>query len=58
MDRASHNAGRLELYVYPIASDVSIDRFSLDHAEAVIRALPATRRHIAQLIHRSYVPIL
>ncbi len=56
-DGASHDGGRLELYVYPIAGDVSIDRFSLDHAEAIMRALPAkrapaTRRHIAQLIHR------
>ncbi len=56
-DSQSHDAGRLELYVYPLVGDVSIDRFSLDHAEAVMRAMPAkrapaTRRHIAQLIHR------
>lgn len=48
---------RLEKHVYPLVEDVPIDRFTLEQAEAVMRALPstlspATRRHVAQVIHR------
>ncbi len=38
--------------------DIPVDRFTLDHADAVLRQLPAearrpaTRRHYAQIIHR------
>ncbi|MDI3291507.1 site-specific integrase [Polyangium sp. 15x6] len=44
-------------YVYPMVGDVAIDKFSLDHAEAVMRSLPAklapnSRRSVAQLMHR------
>lgn len=59
--RAKGSAGndvyRLERYVYPLVRDVRIVEFTIDHAEAVMRALPpkrapATRRHVAQVIHR------
>lgn len=48
---------RLGRHVYPIVETVPLAAFSLDHAEAVMRALPATlsaasRRHVAQLMHR------
>ena len=48
---------RLEAHVYPNVPDVPIHGFTLDHAEAVMRAIPsersaATRRHVAQLMHR------
>lgn len=48
---------RLTKYVYPVIGHVPIAEVNLDHAEAVMRALPsglatATRRHIAQLMHR------
>lgn len=48
---------RLAKYVYPLVGHVPVAEFSLDHADAVMRALPsglatATRRHVAQLMHR------
>ena len=54
---ADNDVSRLERYVYPVAGDVPIDRFTLDHAELVMRGIPperasATRRHVAQLLHR------
>jgi len=54
---ASDDVGRLEKHVYPIVGDVPITAVSLDHAELVMRSLPegrapATRRHVAQLLHR------
>jgi integrase len=54
---AEGDAHRFERYVYPVIGDVTIDRFTLDHAEDVMRGVPpersaATRRHVAQLLHR------
>ncbi|WP_211365601.1 tyrosine-type recombinase/integrase, partial [Polyangium fumosum] len=47
----------LDRYVYPMVGDVAIDKFTLDHAEAVMRSLPASlapnsRRSVAQLVYR------
>ena len=54
---AEHDVGRLERYVYPIAQDIPIADFTLDDAEVVMRSIPAerspaTRRHVAQILHR------
>ncbi|UQA59984.1 tyrosine-type recombinase/integrase [Polyangium aurulentum] len=54
---ADNDVSRLDRYVYPVAGDVPIDKFTLDHAELVMRGIPperasATRRHVAQLLHR------
>jgi len=54
---AGHDRLRLERYFYPLVGDAPIASFTLDHAEAVMRAMPerrtpATRRHVAQLLHR------
>jgi len=50
---------RLETYVYPLVRGLPIASFALDDAERIMRALPpervrtpATRRHVAQLLHR------
>lgn len=48
---------RLKLYVYALVGHIPIVDFTLDHADAVMRALdkdlsPASRRHVAQLLHR------
>lgn len=47
---------RLERHVYPIVGPVALASFSLADAQAVMRSLPprsaATRRHVAQLMHR------
>ena len=48
---------RLETHVYPVAGHVAVADFTLDDAEAVMRRIPAerspaTRRHVAQLLHR------
>jgi integrase len=53
----ANDAGRFELYVFPLVGDVPIKAFSLEHAESVMAAIPptrtpATRRHVAQLLHR------
>ncbi|UQA59927.1 hypothetical protein [Polyangium aurulentum] len=52
-----NDVSRLERYVYPVVGDVRIDSFTLDDADAVMRGVPAeraaaTRRHVAQLLHR------
>jgi integrase len=54
---ATNDKGRLELYVYPQVANVAIEEFTLDDAERVMRSIPAerspaTRRHVAQLLHR------
>jgi integrase len=54
---AEDDKERLALYVYPIAGDIPIAAFTLDHAERIMRQLPAqlakaTRRHVAQVVHR------
>ena len=54
---ARADVGRLVKHVYPIVEDVLVTDFSLDHAEAVMRSLPdalspASRRHVAQIMHR------
>ncbi len=51
------DAQRLKTHVLPHVRGVPLAAFSLAHAEAVMRGLPAelkpwTRRHVAQLIHR------
>ncbi len=51
------DAGRLKLHVYPHVPDVPIAEFTLDHAERIMQAIPkarsrATRRHVAQLLHK------
>ncbi len=48
---------RLDTHVYPLVGHVPVADFTIDHAEQVMRALPsgfarATRRHVAQLLHR------
>jgi integrase len=54
---AGDDVTRLELYVYPVLRGVRLDAFTLAHAEKVMRGIPAersaaTRRHVAQLLHR------
>ena len=54
---ADDDAERLALHIYPVVGDVPIGDFTIDNAEAVMRAIPegrakATRRHVAQLLHR------
>ena len=54
---AKTDEGRLEAHVYPIVEDTLIEAFTLEHAQSVMRAIPeersaATRRHVAQLLHR------
>jgi integrase len=49
--------GRFERHIYPVVGGVPISDFTLDHALAVMSALPedqasATRRQTAQLMHR------
>jgi len=49
--------GLLNKHVYPIVRDVSIAAFTLEHADAVMRALPASyasgsRKQIAMLVSR------
>ena len=48
---------RLERHVYPVIGAIPLTAFTLDHAEAVMQGMPselspASRRHIAQLMHR------
>jgi hypothetical protein len=52
-----HDRGRLEAYVYPVIGNVPMDKFTLEHAQMVMRGVPfeftsATRRQVAQLLHR------
>lgn len=54
---ASNDAGRSEKHIYRVVGDVPVAAFTLDHAERVMRELPAglsraSRRHVAQLMHR------
>jgi integrase len=56
---ADRDRQRLERYIYPHLEGVALAEVTLDHAEAIMKALPkkkvktaATRRHVAQLIHR------
>jgi len=51
------DAYRLEKYVYPVVDDVPVASFTLDHAQEVMRLLPAhlkagSRRQVAQLLSR------
>lgn len=51
------NRERLRKYVYPFVGDVALTAFTLDHADAVMSALPetlsrATRRHVAMAMSR------
>jgi integrase len=48
---------RFEKHIYPVVGTVPLERFRLEDAEAVMRALPpelspASRRHMAQLLSR------
>ena len=52
-----HDAARLATYVLPIVGSVALRDFNLDHADAVMSAIPstlarATRRHVAQVMNR------
>jgi hypothetical protein len=54
---ADDDAGRFEKHVYPVIGEIPIDAFTLDHANLVMAGIPAgrapaTRRHVAQLLHR------
>ena len=54
---AEHDRGRLELYVFPVIGNVPMDKLTLEHAQLVMRGVPAdraagTRRQVAQLLHR------
>ncbi len=53
----SDDVYRLKAHVYPIVGNVLIRDFASDDAELVMRSLPkglssASRRHVAQLVHR------
>lgn len=56
--RSAHtDAGRLERHVYPVVGGVPLVGFTLDHALEVLATIPeersdATRRHVAQVLHR------
>ena len=54
---AKQDGQRLELHVYPAVENVAVADFRLEDAELVMSRLPpelssATRRHVAQLMHR------
>lgn len=54
---ADDDVYRLEAHVYPIVEEVPLRKFSLEHAELVMRSLDASlsagsRRQVAQLLHR------
>ncbi len=56
-ETAKQDGQRLELHVYPHVESVAVADFRLEDAELVMSKLPAgltsaTRRHIAQLMHR------
>ncbi len=51
------DVSRLKTYVYPFTQEVPVERFSLAHAQEVMRRIPpdrspGTRRHVALLMHR------
>ncbi|WP_170319690.1 tyrosine-type recombinase/integrase [Polyangium spumosum] len=55
--------GLLKLYVYPLVGQVRLADFTLDDADTVMRAIPAerssaTRRHVAQVLHRLFAMAL
>lgn len=57
---AEDDAQRLDHYVLPIVGDLAVARFTLDHAEEIMRRVPRelaprTRRQIAQALHRLMV---
>ncbi len=52
-----HDAARLSTYVLPLVGGVPLRDFTIDHADAVMAAIPetlsrATRRHVAQVMGR------
>lgn len=54
---ADVDVGRLGKYVYPVIGDVPITMIGIDQAHRVLQKIPAvmsraTRRHVAQLMHR------
>jgi integrase len=54
---AGSDKNLLTKWIYPLVQDVPLSRFTLDHAEQVMRALPpalapATRRHVALAMSR------
>ena len=54
---ADDDKWRLEKHVYPIVGPIELGHFTLENAQEVMRKLPAelspaSRRHIAQLLHR------
>lgn len=54
---AQHDVYRLERYIYLVVGALRVAELSLDDAELVMRGLPAgraaaTRRHVAQILHR------
>lgn len=56
-DTADDDAGRLRKHVYGVVGNVALADFRLEHAQAVMAALPSdlsasSRRHVAQLIRR------
>lgn len=56
---ADKDVYRFDRYVYPVVESIPIVDFTLDHAEAVMRLIPAerapaTRRQVAQLLHRLF----
>jgi hypothetical protein len=56
-DSARDDLSRLRTHVLPHVGDVLVAEFSLDHAFAVMSKIPrersgATRRHVAQLLHK------
>ncbi len=55
--RRGHDHARLSTYVYPVVGQVPLREFGIEHADAVMSALPdtlsrATRRHVAQVMSR------
>jgi integrase len=53
--RSSDDKGRLEKWVYPVLEDVPLPDVTLDHYDAILRAVTgsdATRRHVGQVIRR------
>ncbi len=54
---AADDVGRLTKWVYPLVGSVPVASFTIDHAERIMAALSpklttASRRHVAQLLHR------
>lgn len=47
---------RLRLYILPLAGDVPVRAFTMNHANRVMQSLPpmasSNRRHVAQIMHR------